>query len=215
MSARLAPALLVGATLALAPPAAAQFPDALGDFLDTYTVGPLNPDLDVLSIGFQFDNVSTFRFISTLAGPVGTTPGAAFVWGIDRGLGVANFASLGLPNIRFDAVVAVIPDGTSLFIDLVGGGPPVPLAAGAVLVNGNRLEAVVPLDLLTPQGFAPGEYTANLWPRSAFVLEDAYISDFAPDDFNLPVTVTPEPATFALVAGGLLALGAARRRRRT
>lgn len=214
MSIHLARTLLVGSTFAFAAPAAAQFADPLGDFLPSYTAGPRNADLDVVSIGFQFNNVSTFRFRSTLAGPIGTTPGAAYVWGINRGVGMANFASLGLPDIRFDAIVAIIPDGTSLFIDLVSGAPPIPLAPGAVRVAGNRIDAHVSLDLLTPQGFAPHQYTANLWPRSEFVLEDRYISDFAPDATNLGVLVTPEPATWTMVAGGLLALGAAARRRR-
>jgi hypothetical protein len=215
MSTHLARTLLVGATLAVAAPAAAQFPDAAGDFLSTYTAGPLNGDLDVLSIRFEFDNVSTFRFFSTQAGPIGTTPGAAYVWGINRGAGVANFASLGLPDIRFDAVVALIPGGTSLFIDLLSGASPVPLAPGAVHAAGNELEAFVPLSLLTPQGFAPQAYTANLWPRSAFVLEDRFISDFAPDATNIGVAVLPEPTTWALVGVGLLTLGGTARRRRT
>lgn len=208
--------LLAGTALALTAgsTAAAQFPDARGDFLDSYTTGPRNGDLDVLSIRFEFDNIATFRFFSTSAAPIGTTPGAAFVWGINRGVGSVNFAQLGLPNVRFDAVVALIPDGTSLFIDLLSGAPPTPLAPDAVRVAGGRLEAFVSLDLLTPQGFSPREYTANLWPRSAFVLEDQYISDFAPDDRNLAVTVTPEPTALGLAGVGLLGLAVAARRRR-
>lgn len=204
---------LTALALAVAAPARAQLTDPVGDFLSTYT-GPRNPDLDILSIGFEFDNVSTFRFVSTSAGAIGTTPGAPFVWGIHRGAGVADFARLGLPDIKFDALVALIPGSTSLFVDLTTGQQSA-LAADAVRYSGNTLEAFVPLALLSPRGWAPTAYTANLWPRSAPVLnDDGVISDFAPDDRNAAVAVTPEPATWALLGAGVLTIGAVARRRR-
>jgi hypothetical protein len=198
---------------ALAPArVAAQTPDAEGDFLATYT-GPRNADLDVRDVRFTYDGASTFRLASTSFGAIGTTPGAAFVWGVDRGDGRSDFARLGLPNVRFDFLAALVPDGTSFYVDLVTGQQGA-FAPGAVRFWGAELEVTLSSDLLAPHGLASSAFTANLWPRSAAVFDDEVISDFAPDDRNIPVVVTPEPGTLMLSAGGLLALGAAARRRR-
>jgi PEP-CTERM motif len=45
------------------------------------------------------------------------------------------------------------------------------------------------------------------------VFDDDVISDFAPDNSNITVHVTPEPGTWALSGTGLLLLGALARRR--
>lgn len=207
--------LAAACVAAAAPRRAAAQPvaDPVGDFLSTYT-GPHNADLDITSAAFEFDGASTFRVASTSAGAIGTTPGAVYVWGFNRGDGRSSFASLGLPNIKFDAVAALVPGGQSFFLDLVSGQRTT-LEPGAVRASGNALKGFLSLGLLSSQGFSPAAYTANIWPRSAAVFSDnGVISDFAPDDRNVGVSVTPEPATLALVGGGLLALGAAARRRR-
>lgn len=191
---------------------AAQSQDVEGDFLPTYA-GPRNADLDVRAVRFTYDGASTFHLGSTSFGAIGTTPGAAFVWGVDRGDGRSTFASLGLPEIRFDFLAALIPDGTSFYVDLVSGQQGI-IAPGAVRFAGAELEVMLSADLLGSHGLAPTAFTANLWPRSAPVFRDDVISDFAPDDRNIAVVVTPEPATLVLSGTGLLALGAAARRRK-
>src|SRR5712692_6810196 len=90
--------------------------DPLGDFLfDTY-VGPLNGDLDVLSSEVTFTG-SEFVFSGTMAEEIFTTPEAVYVWGVDRGAGATkagrNFGRLGRPDIMFDLVVGVNPNGPS------------------------------------------------------------------------------------------------------
>jgi MYXO-CTERM domain-containing protein len=204
--------LVIALSAGVPTSALAQTPDAENDFLATYA-GPRNADLDVQSVRFTYDGLETFALESTSFGTIGTTPGAAFVWGINRGDGRADFARLGLPDIRFDFLAALVPDGTSFYVDLVTGQQGV-LAPDAVSFAGTFLRATLPAGLLSSQGLAPTAYTANLWPRSRAVFDDDVISDFAPDNDNIAVHVTPEPGTWALSGTGLLLLGALARHRR-
>ena len=199
--------------LATAPAAGAQtgqFTDPAGDLLATYT-GPPNSDLDVLSGAFQF-NGSAFLFSAALAGSVGTTPGALYVWGVNRGQGTARF-SPALPNtenVLFDAVVVLNPNGTSSVRDLLTNVS-TNLTAADVSLVGTSIFARVAAGLLPSTGFAPGAYTANLWPRVG-TGNNNQITDFAPNNSNVLVATVPEPATLLLLApaAGLLLL--ARRR---
>lgn len=207
--------LVTAATaLAVASPASAQLiPDPAGDFLPTY-VGPRNGDMDVLGANAFFDG-STFRFVSRSAGNIGTTAGALFVWGIDRGQGTPRFASLGLNGVLFDAVVVINPDlGTIAVNDLINGtSATVPV--GSVSFAGADLTATIAASLLPTLtgGFAQSRYTANLWPRVG--AGNSAISDFAPNNSNLAVAVVPEPGTAALLLPAAGVLAAVVRRRRT
>lgn len=196
--------------LAAAPRGATAQPvtDPLGDFLASY-VGPQGGDLDVRSARLDFDG-TTFRFRSTSAADLRTTASALFVWGVDRGQGVARFGALA-PNVLFDAVIVVDPNGAAVVRDL-GSGAVTTLDAGAVRIDGRALSVSVAASLLPSLGFDPRRYTANLWPRLAGGGPER-IADFAPDDSNIAVT-TPEPATLGLVTAGALLLGAVARRRR-
>jgi hypothetical protein len=183
--------------------------DPVGDFLSTLNpAAPHAGDLDVVSSTVTLMG-SALLFSATLNAPINTTPEAFYVWGVDRGAGAstANFSSLGLPGIVFDAVLVVQNEGTGVVNDLTGAQPPAPLSAGRVTSAGNTIEALVPLSVLPSLGFAPGEYGWNLWPRwGGIPFNDAQISDFAPDDKNAQVNAVPEPATLLLLAGGLAAL---------
>jgi hypothetical protein len=211
---RAALALAVAFAVAAAPHAAAAqaSTDPVGDFLPTY-VGPRNADVDITAVDFTWNGGSTFTLFSRSAGDLGQTPGALFVWGIDRGQGTARFPTLA-PGVLFDLVVVVNPFGQSSVTDLVGGGS-TPLDAAAVRVVGSELFVELSASLLPSRGRAPDAYTANLWPRVG-AGNNNQISDFAPDNSNVGVRTIPEPATTALVAFGLAATGAlaARRRRR-
>ena len=57
----------------------------------------------------------------------------------------------------------------------------------------------------------PAHNLWNLWPRFAGAVGDAQVADFAPDDRDALVTV-PEPGSLVLLAFGLTALTALRRR---
>jgi PEP-CTERM motif len=212
----LAPPLLLAALIASGTTGAhAQgIGDAAGDFLPTYT-GPQNGDVDVLGafVGYNPGN-DTFNFSGSFAGAVGTTAGAFYVWGLDRGTGTERFLA-GSPSlgagVKFDAVVFLRPDGTARVTTFVGAvGTGVEIGAGTATIAGNTISGSISGALLGSTGFAKSDYTWNLWPRTG--ASSNTISDFAPDGTNVAVAVVPEPATFALMGLGLGLVGMMRRK---
>ena len=183
--------------------------------------GPNNPGLDVLSANVILNlNLQTLTFTSTMSGPISglinPNTGAnlgSFSWGINHGYGNNNFASIGLPNVLFDAVLTLNPDGTGNYR---GSAAP----AGSVVASGNVLTAVLPVSFLGPPpqpGNAIGpllpitEWTYNLWPRSSVRTDgttlpfgNAQIADFAPDADDFAATTIPEPPSAVLLGIGLL-----------
>jgi PEP-CTERM motif len=200
----LASALLLTASAALAAP----FIDPVGDFLPTFT-GPLNADLDVVRSELTLQG-SQFIFSTTLAGPVGGTAGSLYVLGLNRGAGTARFPTLA-PGVLFDEVLSVTGTGVATVRDLISGNATT-LAANATTISGNGLSVIFPVGLAPSLGLLPSEYTWNLWPRNG-AGNNAQISDFAPDNSNVRVTVSavPEPATLALILLGCLGFAATRR----
>ncbi len=210
-------ALLVVATLlaSSARPAGAGVIDPLGDFLPTYT-GPRGGDLDVVFADVQLIG-GRLVFTGTMAGLIGTTPGALYVWGIDRGRGTERFVS-GTPSvgagIPFDSVLVLRPDGTGAFNDLINPANSVAsLAAGSVVIGGTSIIANLAASLFPSMGLPTERFTYNLWPRAGN--GNALISDFAPNASNIlaQVTPVPEPSSLALLSLGGFALVAAGRRR--
>lgn len=197
------------------PAGAVTISDPAGDFLPTYT-GAVGGDLDVVSIDVR----RTFANIilgATMAGPLGTTPGAIFVWGIDRGQGTARFVA-GTPSVGagvlFDSVVVLRPDGTGNFIDLLNAANNFALPTGAVVVDGADLTATVAVNRVPSTGFAVANFGYNLWPRLGSVPGNAGISDFAPDASVITASFVPEPATWTLLLAGFAGAGVMARRRR-
>jgi hypothetical protein len=182
--------------------------DPIQDFLATYA-GPHNGDLDVVSTNVNLLGTNVV-FSATLNANVGTTAQGFYIWGVNRGGGTANFASLGLPNIIFDSVIRINPDGTGA-VTLIGGAT-TNLAAGSITITGNTFQAVVPLSLLPSNGFSVGQYGQNLWPRWGGATGNAQISDFAPDA-TLGSIETPEPTTLLLLGTGLIGLSSRFRKR--
>jgi hypothetical protein len=163
-----------------------------GNFLPTYGF-PQVADLDAVRAEVIFTG-SEFLFSGTMNAPIGTTPEAFYVWGVDRGVGAttANFAELGLPTIAFDLVVSVRPAGVSAVVDL-DAGLRTPLPPDAVSIDGNTITARVPLALLPSKGLQPEDYLWNLWPRwdDGMGLHDEQISVFAPDTRMARVSLVP------------------------
>lgn len=179
---------LVGCDDAVRPEDRLSFiADAVGDFLPSFA-GPRNADLDAVRGEVTLDGAA-FTFSSTSAGTIGTTPGALYVWGVNRGRGTARFGDLA-PGVLFDAVVVLRADGTGQVVDFTSAASPVasPLPAGSVTIRGAEVTGRVPTTLLPGQGLQPAQYTVNLWPRTGLGRNDQ-IADFAPDNRNVPVRV--------------------------
>jgi hypothetical protein len=196
---------LLAASLAASSAQAIGVVDASGDFLATYT-GAQGGDLDVLGAFVTYNpNTQSFVFAATMDADIGSTVGAFYVFGVNRGAGTAGFAANGLPDVLFDRVVILRPDGTGT----VAG------QAISTVNVGSTILAEVSASLLPSTGFAAEAYTWNLWPRLTGIAGFAAIPDFAPDAVNAPVTVltaVPEPGAMGLMAMGLAGLALVRRR---
>ena len=206
--------LALAALVAAAPYAAhaqGHAVDPANDFLSPSYTGPHDPDLDVLEAWFTFDGTN-FHLRSRQAGPINTASGHLFVWGINRGGGTVGFPGLA-PGVLFDAVLAINPGIATNSVRDLPAAVSRPLPVGAVQVSGDVLEITVPKALLPSTGFALDQYTANLWPRSG-VGGLEVIADFAPDNSNIAVLATPEPATVTLLVPALFGIIAVRRRLR-
>jgi hypothetical protein len=203
-----------------AMPAQAVIVDPVGDFLTVYT-GPTNGDLDVTAVDAILSGPDAVELVGTHAAAIGTTPGSAYVWGIDRGAGTELLTMLDPPTgegVSFDSVVVLFPDDSGFFLDLVAGGAPQFLDPAAIDIAGSTLSVSLPEALLPSQGLAFADYRYNLWPRFAPAVVDpndnAQISDFAPDASTFTARRVPEPSVLWLLASGVVAMTGLRYRRR-
>ena len=213
----------VAAAALAATPAQAVVVDPLGDFLPTYT-GPTNGDLDVTAVDAVLTGPDQVLLVGRHAAAIGTTSGAAYVWGIDRGAGTELLTMLNPPTgqgVSFDSVVVLLPDDTGVFIDLVQGGAPQPLDPATIGISGAAISVTITESLMPSQGFDFADYRYNLWPRFApngvDPTNNRQISDFAPDASTFAArapSAVPEPSSLAVLAAGVGALMVAMRRRR-
>ena len=168
-------------------------PDARGDFLPTYT-DAREPGLDVVAHQTTLAGDRVI-FFGKMAGPIAPTQevGGLYVIGVDRGRGTPRFRAgtpvIG-PNVLWDLIVRINPDGTGLVNNQVAGVV-TPLDPADIRIDGNSFAASVPLSILTPASTRPPEdWTYNLWPRNGLVPgRNENVTDLAPDDGNSPVQV--------------------------
>jgi hypothetical protein len=184
------------------PGAATVVTNPPNEFLPSFT-GPLNGDLEVLSANVTLDG-SNFDFTATLNGTVGETPGAVYVFGLNRGDGASKFANIGEAGVIFDATVVISADGTGVVNDLRGKSA-TPVAD--VTLSGSTISAVVPVSDLPSEGFSLGNYQFNLWPEAGLPNPgNTEIPNFTPNNSSAQVSVAPEPGTVSLC--GMAAAGA-------
>jgi hypothetical protein len=208
---------LTAATLVASPLHATTFADPSGDLLATYT-GPHDSDLDILSGSAAF-NDSDLLLSSTMDGPIGTTTGSLFLWGVDRGAGTDRLITsgppaVGTPDLLLDAIVALLANGTGRVVLFPAIGAPVttPLDPSLITISGDTISARIPRSMLPTTGFAFDDYTYVHWSRSV-VGGQQFIADLAPDA-STTATFVPEPGVWGLLVGGFALAGAALRRRR-
>ena len=223
-------ALIIGASCAsTAVPAASVIdpPNDLRTFDPNNTnsyAGPANSALDVLSVNVILNpGQNTLTFMQTMAGPISSlvnptngAPLGSYSWGINHGYSSSNFSEINLPNVLFDAVLTLNPNGTGSYRG--ARAPP-----GSVTVSGDTLTAVLPISFLAPppqpanaQGplLSVDQWSYNLWPRSSIKTDgsalgfgDAQIADFAPNTNDFAAQVVPEPASAVILATGIVGAG--------
>lgn len=195
------------AALSAVPGSAAAVSDPANDFLPSFS-GPHNSDLDVVATNVTFDG-SNFDFTATLNGTVGQTPGAVYVFGVNRGQGTAKFANIGEGGVIFDSTFVIKGSGGGVLNDLINKTS-TPISD--VTLSGVSVSGVVPFSDLPSEGFTPDQYAFSVWPESGAANPgNTEISDFAPDNSLTTVSVSdaPEPTTmslFAITAAGAFAL---------
>jgi PEP-CTERM motif len=181
-------ALALVTTLTAGSVFATTITDTTG-FLPSYT-GPQNGDMDIKSVSASIHG-SDFILSATMDGPIGTTAGAKYVWGINTGDGTAPFAAEGLGKVLFNDVVVINPAAP----------------AAGVTISGDTITDVVSIASLTSEGFTPAQYGFSFWPN----LGASGNSDFAPNNGTFTASAVPEPASWAMMLVGFGALGAVTR----
>ena len=199
-------ALAVAFCIGAAPARAGAVTDPSGDFLPTFAGTP-NPDLDALSASAILDG-STLILSGTVAGPVEAN--AKYVFGINRGAGIANFASIGNPDVIFDSVVTLTGSGVTGGTDLVTKTN-FALPVGAATISGSSFQIDLPVSLLPSEGLDVSQFGVNLWPVDPTVIGPTNISDFAPDNADFTIgTNVPEPRGLELLMFGVATIGLVR-----
>jgi hypothetical protein len=184
--------------------------DPAGDLLSTYT-GKQDPGLDVVAHEVDYlEDQERMVFSGRMAGSVAATQAVSglYLFGVDRGQGTPRFLStppappvIG-PNVVWDSVLRINPNGTGNFNNLLAGVN-TPLNPADIHINGDEFTASVPLTLLTPGATRPPqEWTYNLWPRNGLG-QNVQVSDLAPDDGNSSVqTIAPARVESMVVNDG-------------
>jgi PEP-CTERM motif len=190
----LAGALALASILVTQPAFATTVTTSTG-FLPTY-VGPENGDVDIASASATVEGANLV-LSATADAPIGTTPGAVYVWGINTegASAPAPFTVDGFANVLFNNAITVNPAAP----------------AAGVTVSGDTITDVIAISSLTNVLLSPQQFGISLWP----VVGKGFtgFSEFVPGDGTFAAGV-PEPATWGLMIAGFGGLGVALRARR-
>jgi hypothetical protein len=195
MRAILVGALALAAILATGPAFATTVTTSTG-ILPTY-IGPENGDVEIASASATVDGADLV-LSATADAPIGTTPGAVYVWGINTvgASAPAPFASEGFGGVLFNDMVVVSPAGST----------------AGVTISGDTITDVVAISSLKGVVLNPDQFGISLWP----VVGKGFtgFSEFVPGNGTFAVGGVPEPATWGLMILGFGGLGVKLRSRR-
>jgi hypothetical protein len=190
MKSVLSGALALAAILAGGPALATTVTSSTG-FLPTY-MGPQNGDLEIASASATIEG-GNLVLSATADAPIGTTMGAAYVWGINTiGAGApAPFASDGFGNVLFNNVSVASP------------------GAAGVMVSGDTITDTIAISSLKNVMLSPEQFGISLWPvvGSGF----SGFAEFVPGNGTFTPSLgsaVPEPANWALMILGIGGVGA-------
>jgi hypothetical protein len=157
--------------------------------------GPQRPSVDLLQATGEFSkSTSNFTFSALMAGPVLDGNTNFYIIGLDRG-NANNAPFQGEPNVNFNSVVAVtVPPGGSPTgaITLIPGGPAGTLPAGAIQINGAKIQITVASSLFPPTGSnSAAGYVWNIWTRVGVGGDQSQIGSFIPENAMAPFVPAP------------------------
>jgi PEP-CTERM motif len=155
----------------------------------TNSSGAALPGQEIQSVSAVI-NGANFILTATLDGAPLSTPNTKYVWGINTGTGINNFASLGQPGVAFNQVIAINPASPQ----------------SGVTISGDTITDVVSMASLPSTGFAPTSFGFSFWPA---LDSSGAIPEFAPDNatFTASVGPVPEPSTWAMMILGFAGIG--------
>ena len=155
----------------------------------TNSSGAALPGQEIQSVSAVI-NGANFILTATLDGAPLSTPNTKYVWGINTGTGINNFASLGQPGVTFNQVIVINPASPQ----------------SGVTISGDTITDVVSMASLPSTGFAPTSFGFSFWPA---LDSSGAIPEFAPDNatFTASVGAVPEPSTWAMMILGFAGIG--------
>jgi PEP-CTERM motif len=163
-------------------------------FLPTYT-GPKDGDVEIASASATISG-GDLVLSATADAPIGTTPGAVYVWGINTegASAPAPFATEGFGNVLFNNAVTASPGGKG------------------VIVSGDTITDIIAISSLKDVVLNPLQFGISLWPVAGQGFPA--FAEFVPGDGTFTpsfASAVPEPASWVLMIVGVGAVGAGMR----